>query len=94
MAMPFSDGEFDLAWSLESGEHMPDKARFVRVRMAFFIIFYPRASFFLSFFFRPVRKEEAMMEGRLDGLPIAPFILYNNSPCPPNRRRTSRSLRG
>jgi tocopherol O-methyltransferase len=27
--MPFSDGEFDLAWSMESGEHMPDKERFV-----------------------------------------------------------------
>ena len=22
-------GEFDLAWSMESGEHMPDKRRFV-----------------------------------------------------------------
>lgn len=29
LQMPFADGEFDLAWSLESGEHMPDKARFV-----------------------------------------------------------------
>ncbi|EJK73048.1 hypothetical protein THAOC_05352, partial [Thalassiosira oceanica] len=27
--MPFGDGEFDLAWSLESGEHMPDKKKFV-----------------------------------------------------------------
>lgn len=27
--MPFPDSSFDLAWSLESGEHMPDKARFV-----------------------------------------------------------------
>ena len=26
---PFPDGTFDLVWSLESGEHMPDKARFV-----------------------------------------------------------------
>lgn len=27
--MPFQDNTFDLAWSLESGEHMPDKERFV-----------------------------------------------------------------
>jgi len=27
--MPFEDGSFDLVWSLESGEHMPDKKRFV-----------------------------------------------------------------
>ena len=26
---PFEDGRFDLVWSLESGEHMPDKAKFV-----------------------------------------------------------------
>lgn len=26
---PFPDGQFDLVWSLESGEHMPDKKRFV-----------------------------------------------------------------
>ena len=26
---PFPSGSFDLVWSLESGEHMPDKARFV-----------------------------------------------------------------
>ena len=26
---PFADGTYDLVWSLESGEHMPDKARFV-----------------------------------------------------------------
>lgn len=26
---PFADGEFDLAWSLESGEHMPNKEKFV-----------------------------------------------------------------
>lgn len=29
LAQPFADGSFDLVWSLESGEHMPDKARFV-----------------------------------------------------------------
>lgn len=23
--MPFADSSFDLIWSLESGEHMPDK---------------------------------------------------------------------
>ncbi|XP_010482058.1 PREDICTED: tocopherol O-methyltransferase, chloroplastic [Camelina sativa] len=26
---PFEDGKFDLVWSMESGEHMPDKAKFV-----------------------------------------------------------------
>jgi len=27
--MPFQDGSFDLVWSMESGEHMPDKKQFV-----------------------------------------------------------------
>ena len=27
--MPFADNSFDLVWSLESGEHMPDKQQFV-----------------------------------------------------------------
>ena len=27
--MPFPDNSFDLVWSLESGEHMPDKQQFV-----------------------------------------------------------------
>lgn len=27
--MPFEDSSFDLVWSLESGEHMPDKEQFV-----------------------------------------------------------------
>lgn len=27
---PFEAGSFDLVWSMESGEHMPDKQRFVR----------------------------------------------------------------
>jgi len=27
--MPFDDNSFDLVWSLESGEHMPDKGKFV-----------------------------------------------------------------
>jgi tocopherol O-methyltransferase len=27
--MPFPDNSFDLIWSLESGEHMPDKAKFL-----------------------------------------------------------------
>uniref|UniRef100_A0A1J3F842 Tocopherol O-methyltransferase, chloroplastic n=1 Tax=Noccaea caerulescens TaxID=107243 RepID=A0A1J3F842_NOCCA len=27
---PFEDGKFDLVWSMESGEHMPDKAKFVK----------------------------------------------------------------
>ncbi len=33
---PFNDGQFDLVWSLESGEHMPDKKKFVEelVRVA------------------------------------------------------------
>ena len=29
LQQPFGDGEFDLVWSMESGEHMPDKTRFV-----------------------------------------------------------------
>lgn len=28
--MPFADNSFDLVWSLESGEHMPDKAKFMQ----------------------------------------------------------------
>ncbi|KAL9180667.1 hypothetical protein ACHAXT_011120 [Thalassiosira profunda] len=31
--MPFEDSTFDLVWSLESGEHMPDKTKFVRELM-------------------------------------------------------------
>lgn len=33
---PFSDGQFDLVWSMESGEHMPDKEKFMQelVRVA------------------------------------------------------------
>ena len=30
LRQPFADGKFDLVWSLESGEHMPDKRRFVQ----------------------------------------------------------------
>ena len=29
LAMPFADNSFDLVWSLESGEHMPDKEQFM-----------------------------------------------------------------
>ena len=29
LKMPFADNSFDLVWSLESGEHMPDKAQFL-----------------------------------------------------------------
>jgi tocopherol O-methyltransferase len=29
-AMPFADNSFDLVWSLESGEHMPNKAQFLQ----------------------------------------------------------------
>lgn len=29
MNMPFQEGQFDLTWSMESGEHMPDKDRFM-----------------------------------------------------------------
>ncbi|MEO0925992.1 MAG: methyltransferase domain-containing protein [Cyanobacteria bacterium J06643_13] len=29
LEMPFADDTFDLVWSLESGEHMPDKAQFL-----------------------------------------------------------------
>ncbi len=28
--MPFADNTFDLVWSLESGEHMPDKTKFLQ----------------------------------------------------------------
>lgn len=31
--MPFEDSSFDLVWSLESGEHMPDKPKFVNELM-------------------------------------------------------------
>lgn len=31
--MPFEDNTFDLVWSLESGEHMPDKPKFVNELM-------------------------------------------------------------
>lgn len=30
LAMPFADQSFDLVWTLESGEHMPDKQQFLR----------------------------------------------------------------
>ncbi len=30
LQMPFPDNSFDLVWSLESGEHMPDKAKFLQ----------------------------------------------------------------
>ncbi|ESW03476.1 hypothetical protein PHAVU_011G017200 [Phaseolus vulgaris] len=29
LEQPFPDGKFDLVWSMESGEHMPDKTKFV-----------------------------------------------------------------
>ncbi|NJK63789.1 MAG: methyltransferase domain-containing protein [Synechococcaceae cyanobacterium SM2_3_1] len=30
LTMPFPDQQFDLVWSLESGEHMPDKTQFLQ----------------------------------------------------------------
>jgi len=27
LEQPFPDGKFDLVWSMESGEHMPDKTK-------------------------------------------------------------------
>jgi tocopherol O-methyltransferase len=30
LEMPFADDRFDLVWSLESGEHMPDKVKFLQ----------------------------------------------------------------
>ena len=30
MNMPFEDSKFDLVWSMESGEHMPDKRNFLK----------------------------------------------------------------
>lgn len=29
---PFQDGSFDLVWSMESGEHMPDKKKVSDIR--------------------------------------------------------------
>lgn len=29
LQQPFADNSFDLVWSMESGEHMPDKQKFV-----------------------------------------------------------------
>lgn len=29
LQQPFPDGQFDLVWTMESGEHMPDKSKFV-----------------------------------------------------------------
>jgi tocopherol O-methyltransferase len=29
LQMPFEDNSFDLVWSMESGEHMPDKKQFI-----------------------------------------------------------------
>lgn len=29
LRLPFEDGSFDLCWSLESGEHMPDKQQWL-----------------------------------------------------------------
>lgn len=28
---PFPDGQFDLVWSMESGEHMPDKTKVLSI---------------------------------------------------------------
>ncbi|KAL8257812.1 hypothetical protein R6Q59_029853 [Mikania micrantha] len=30
---PFPDGKFDLVWSMESGEHMPDKLKLITVKL-------------------------------------------------------------
>jgi len=30
LAMEFEDNTFDLVWACESGEHMPDKAKYVQ----------------------------------------------------------------
>lgn len=29
LEQPFPDGQFDLVWSMESGEHMPDKRKVI-----------------------------------------------------------------
>ncbi len=34
---PFPDGQFDLVWSLESGEHMPDKEKVLNFFCEIFI---------------------------------------------------------
>lgn len=31
---PFPDGQFDLVWSMESGEHMPDKKKVSMLSLA------------------------------------------------------------
>ena len=33
--MPFADCSFDLVWSLESGEHMPDKRKFMGMHFSY-----------------------------------------------------------
>lgn len=43
---PFPDGKFDLVWSMESGEHMPDKKKVPSLRH----IYSPRIRFFFPFF--------------------------------------------
>ena len=30
LSLPFADNSYDLVWSLESGEHMPDKSKFIQ----------------------------------------------------------------
>lgn len=40
LKQPFPDGQFDLVWSMESGEHMPDKAKvcFIPINMLHFVV--------------------------------------------------------
>ena len=42
---PFPDGKFDLVWSMESGEHMPEKAKvwefYFALMLALIIFFVP-----------------------------------------------------
>jgi tocopherol O-methyltransferase len=45
LSMPFTDNQFDLVWSLESGEHMPDKEQFLRES---FRVLQPGGTFILA----------------------------------------------
>lgn len=48
LAQPFPDNKFDLVWSMESGEHMPDKEKvfFISQHFAYYciLVFLPIAS--------------------------------------------------
>jgi len=52
LEMPFADQSFDLVWSLESGEHMPDKQKFLQ---ACYRVLKPGGKFiFVTWCHRPI----------------------------------------